>query len=268
MAHRFAVIACVSGALLVVSRPGLAEPPQTRDVSVYEVSPWLDGAVIVGTNAVTLGLYEFGSSLIHPSCPCNPAQVNAFDRHTIGNHNDTAFGVATATVWASSVVPLVLDVWDLRALQPVLEDAIVLGEALSVTGAATTVTKYAIQRPFPRTFAGDPMLVGNSSGYRSFFSGHTAVTFSALGVASMTVGRRYDVHVLPWLITVAVGSVVGAGVVLGGWHFPTDVVVGALVGTGVGVAVPALHFTEMPVRPVVSAVPGGGAIIGVAGALR
>lgn len=266
--HRFAAIACVSGALLAGPRPALAEPPAPGDASVYEISPWLDGAVIVGTNAVTLGLYAFGAGLIHPSCPCDLARVNAFDRPAIGNHDDAAYDVATAAVWASAVVPLALDAWDLRALRPVLEDAVVLGEALSITGAATTVTKYAVQRPFPRTYAGAPALLHDAGGYRSFFSGHTALTFSALGVASMTLGRRYDVHVVPWLVTVAVGALVGTGVVLGGWHFPSDVAVGAVVGAGVGVAVPVLHFSALPVRPIVTTAPEGGTVIGLVGSWR
>ena len=197
------MLACLSGTLLLASRPSGAEPTSTDADSIYDVWPWIDGAVIVGTNAVTLGLYGFGSGLIHPSCPCDPESVNAFDRHAIGKHSDTALAVGTATAVLSAVVPLALDAWDLRRLRPVLEDATVLAEALSITGALTTVTKFTVQRPFPRTYAGDPRLVSKPDGYHSFYSGHTATTFAALGVASMTVGRRYQLHVIPWLVTAA-----------------------------------------------------------------
>jgi membrane-associated phospholipid phosphatase len=260
--------ACLSAALLTAPLAAHAAAPLAEDASIYEVSPWVDGAIIVGTNAVTIGLYGFGSGLIDKSCPCDPAHVNSFDRHAIGNHNNVAYDIATATVAASAAIPLALDGWDLREWRPFLEDATVLVEALSVSGALTTAAKYGVQRPFPRTYAGAPNLVGSSSGYRSFFSGHTALTFSALGVGSMTVGRRYHVYVIPWVITVVAGASVGAGVVLGGWHFPTDVITGALVGTAVGVTVPLLHFRPKTPRPVVALTPGGGAVVGLVGVWR
>lgn len=232
---------------------------------MYDVSLWADGGAIVGTNLVTLGLYAFGSGLIRRSCPCDPAAVNGYDRHAIGNRNDTAYAVATGTVVASAVVPLALDAWDVKEFRPVLEDAIVLSEALSVTGALTTVTKFSAQRPFPRTYAGDPALVGSAGGYQSFFSGHTALTFSSLSVVSMTMGRRYHVHLVPWLATAVVGASVAVEVVLAGWHFPTDTLAGAVVGTGVGVAVPILHFSDARVRPVVTVADDGSALLGLVG---
>ncbi len=220
-------------------------------VSVYRVSPWIDGAVILGTNAVTIGLYAFGTGLIDQSCPCDSSSVNAFDRPTIGNHSDLAYVFATGTVWSAALVPVALDAWDLKRFQPWLEDVTVLAEALSISGAFATVAKFSVQRPYPRTYAGDVKLEHESSGYQSFYSGHTTLTFTSLSVASMTIGRRYHHWFLPWMVTVVAGSSVAAELVLSGWHFPTDTIVGAVVGTGVGIAVPALHFADLPVHPTV-----------------
>jgi membrane-associated phospholipid phosphatase len=231
------------------------EPPP--GVSIYRVSPWINGAVILGTNAVTVGFYAFGGGLIDQSCPCNPANVNGFDRPTIGNHSDFAYGLATATVWSAVLVPVALDAWDLKRFRPLVEDATVLATALSISGALATVTKFTFQRPYPRTYAGDPKLVHESSGYQSFYSGHTTIAFTSLSVASMTIGRRYDQWVLPWIVTAVVGSSVAVELVLSGWHFPTDTIAGALVGTAVGIAVPAVHFTDLPVRPMLSVNPRG-----------
>jgi membrane-associated phospholipid phosphatase len=226
-------------------------------VSVYRVSPWIDGAVILGSNAVTVGLYAFGGGLIDQSCPCDPSSVNGFDRPTIGNHSDVAYGLATATVWLAVLVPVALDAWDLQRLRPLLEDATVLAEALSISGALDTVAKFTVQRPYPRTYAGDPKLVHESSGYLSFYSGHTTIAFTSLSVASMTIGRRYHQWFLPWIVTAVVGSSVAAELVLSGWHFPTDTIAGALVGTAVGIAVPVVHFADLPVRPTLSVNPRG-----------
>jgi membrane-associated phospholipid phosphatase len=226
-------------------------------VSVYRVSPWIDGAVILGTNAVTVGLYAFGTGLIDPSCPCNSSGLNGLDRPAIGNHSDVAYDFATATVWLAALVPVALDAWDLKRLQPLLEDATVLAEALSISGAFNTVAKFTIQRPYPRTYAGDPTLLHDSKGYQSFYSGHTTLAFTSLSVASMTIGRRYNQWFLPWIVTAVVGSSVAVELVLSGWHFPTDTMVGALIGTGLGVAVPVAHFADLPVHPMLRVNPRG-----------
>ena len=43
---------------------------------------------------------------------------------------------------------------------------------------------------------------------------------------------------------VAITGAVGIGRVAAGRHFPTDVIAGATVGTGIGVLVPHLHVKE------------------------
>jgi membrane-associated phospholipid phosphatase len=261
--------------LLLVAEPAAARAagssgtaPSRDPDSVYDVSLWTDGAIIVAGGGVALGLYAFGSGLIHPSCPCDPQTVNGFDRPTIGNHDDFAYQLATTTVGLTLLGPVVLDALDLRRARPVFEDTVVFAEAIAISGGLVTATKYAVQRPFPRTYAGQPDILNNDSGYRSFYSGHTALTFTALGVTSMTVGRRYGHWALPWIATVVIGASVAAELVLAGWHFPTDVITGAALGTASGVIVPVTHFTALPVRPVVSVMPGGGPGVSLVGAWR
>lgn len=255
------LVGLVAAAVVVATaRSSAAAPPEeTRDAaSIYDISPWVDGAIIVGANAVTVGFYAFGSGMIKVKCPCDPASVNSFDRKAIGNHSDLAYDIGTATVGLALVAPVALDIWDLRRFRPVLEDVIVYGEALSLSGAFLTIAKFSTSRPFPRTYEGtDPNLVNNSRGYRSFYSGHTALTFTALSAASITIARRYDHWVVPWVVTAVVGSSVAVEMVAAGWHFPTDTMAGALFGTAVGVVVPVLHFSKLPVRPTVTVNPSG-----------
>jgi membrane-associated phospholipid phosphatase len=240
-----------------VAAPPEATPPEVSP-SIYKISPWIDGAIIVGANAVTVGFYAFGNGLIKVSCPCDRSEVNSFDRKAIGNHSDLAYDIGTATVGLALVAPVALDIWDLRRFRPVLEDVLVFGEALSLSGAFFTIAKFSTSRPFPRTYEGtDTNLVDDERGYRSFYSGHTALTFTALSVASMTIARRYDHWEIPWVVTALVGSSVAVEMVAAGWHFPTDTIAGAAFGTAVGIAVPFFHYSELPVRPTVTVSPGG-----------
>ena len=73
--------------VLLVGSPVGAFEGGHHQVSVYSVEPWIDGPLIAaGTLAVVIP-YAYASLLITPRCPCDPAEVNAFDRHVIGNSN-------------------------------------------------------------------------------------------------------------------------------------------------------------------------------------
>ena len=137
----------------------VAAPPQAIQAgprSVYHVEPALDASVIVaGALAIAIP-YAFASDLIHPRCRCDPAAVNALDRHVIGNHNKFLDDVSDVTAGIVLVAPLVLDAVDVGASHALLEDATVFAETLAVNGALVTAAKYTVQRPLPRTYAGDP----------------------------------------------------------------------------------------------------------------
>ena len=79
----------------------------------------------------------------------------------------------------------------------------------------------------------------------SFFSGHVSHT-SAFWF--MTAQVLTDMHphwksknILTWGIATTIPMAIGAGRVLAGKHFPTDVITGYLVGAGVGLIMPIIH---------------------------
>jgi hypothetical protein len=260
---RRALVALVLALLTAAPRAGAADdaPKEPHPKSVYKIWPWLDGSVILGTNLVSAGLFLFYRP--EPSCPCDPQSVNSFDRHAISWQSDAAEQIGNFAVVATVAAPIMLDIVDLKAKEPIIEDVVVLAEALSISGALVSVVKAAVQRPYPRTYAGFD--VQDRTNYASFYSGHTAIAFTSLTVAAMTVARRHHRYALPWTIAVVGGSAVGLNMILSGWHFPTDVIVGAVMGTVVGVGVPILHYREPAVRPVVMVSPNGAPLMGLGG---
>jgi membrane-associated phospholipid phosphatase len=241
---RSATIALVTAAVALCPAPAVAE-----EDSIYKVDPVIDGAIIGASAALVISLYVFGSGVIDVRCPCDPREVNALDRHAIGNDSGAAAWLSDVTVGLALLGPAALDWFALRDVRPYLEDLTVYAEAIAVSAAMVTTLKHATGRPFPRTYAGDPELVGSVNGYRSFYSGHTALAFTALSTASVTIGERYGLYLWPWLTTVVVGTSVAIERVAAGWHFPTDVMVGAVAGTAVGVAVPLLHLRRLRLVP-------------------
>jgi membrane-associated phospholipid phosphatase len=226
---------------LLLAAPVPPEAIQVAPRSIYRVTPAVDVPIIVaGVLAIALP-YAFANDLIHPRCPCDPGEVNSLDRHVIGNHNKVLDDASDATAAIVLVAPPLLDALDLGFSPALLEDVTVYGEALAVNGALVTATKYAVQRPLPRTYARDPTLLNQPGGYRSFYSGHVSVVFAALSVTAMTLEVRHHQHLWPWVLAVAVGTMVAAERVAAGRHFYTDVAVGAVAGAAVGTLVPLAH---------------------------
>ncbi len=244
----------LAAALAATSPAGLPPPEPSREV--YGLDLAADVAAVAASAVVATIPNLFASDIIHPRCPCPSSEVNRLDRFAIGLSSDVADVASTATVAAAVLVPPALDLAHLGPGRAFVEDAVVFTESLVVNAALVEIAKYAVQRPLPRTYAGDPSLLRQPGGYRSFYSGHTSTAFAALMTAAYTVRLRHGERIWPWIAAVAVGGSVGVERVLAGRHFPTDVAVGAAAGTAVGLAVPWLHARRG--GPTIAPGPGAG----------
>jgi membrane-associated phospholipid phosphatase len=209
--------------------------------SVYHLSIPRDGVITGLAGLAILVPYAFASSIITPRCPCDPREVNSFDRSAIGNTSQAADITSDVTAALAILVPPALDYVDLGWSKPFREDAGVFVQTIAVNGALVTFAKYVFQRPLPRTYAGDPALISSPRGYRSFYSGHTSLVFAALTAAAMTVTRRHGGSPWPWVIVAVVGTSVALERVAAGEHFPTDVIAGGAAGMANGFVIPLLH---------------------------
>ena len=246
---RFAPLAARVLAALVALAPIVGhraaasdDPAPAAPRSIYRIDPALDGAV---TGAALAGIVLpalYARQIISRRCPCPGSEVNLFDRPAIGNDSHAADLASDVTLGLALGAPVLADALALRAPAVLVEDVVVFAETLAVAGVLVSAVKYTVQRPLPRVYDDhDPVLAAAPGGYRSFYSGHTTLVFAALGSASMTMGWRDDRWLAPWLATTIVGGSVAVERVAAGRHFPSDVIVGALTGTAVGIVVPWLH---------------------------
>ncbi|HUF31647.1 MAG TPA: phosphatase PAP2 family protein [Acidimicrobiales bacterium] len=121
------------------------------------------------------------------------------------------------------------------------------GRAVALLGAGTTawvlakVVKDVVGRGRPGALLEEVVLRGDAPvGGLGFVAGHTAVAAALVTVAAATARRRTR-----WVLWGLV-ALVGVGRVYTGAHLPLDVVAGAALGWGVGIAVRWLSGT--PVR--------------------
>jgi len=217
------------------------EPDSTRPRDVYELHLAVDIPVMVAGGSVGLARALFEDHLVRKSCPCDPSSVNALDRGVIGYHSAAASLAADITVYGTMAALPLIDALDLGFGRPLLHDVVVYAEALAVDTAIQNIVNFAVARPRPRTYAGDPAFVNGAEGYVSFYAGHVATAFTAMSAASFTLRRRYGAGIWPWIATALVGGSVAVERVASGHHFPTDVAVAAVAGTAIGVAIPWAH---------------------------
>ena len=149
---------------------------------------------------------------------------------------------------------LVVGYWYRRSPEVAGQTALISLEALAV---ATMLQGFASawferERPYGRdcgkTIPAQSSDCGDNIRYRSFFSGHTSMSFAAAAV-SCSHHARHDLFGDPLADGVACGAALGSATTVGMMrivamkHYVTDVVMGAAVGTLSGLGVPwLLHY--------------------------
>lgn len=135
-------------------------------------------------------------------------------------------------------------------------DAVVYLQAQAINVALNAFVKRLVRRPRPYTLHPDfDLALAHDGAFYSFYSGHTSTAFTAAAALSMTVGHRHPAQA-PWVwpVSMAGAATVAALRIAGGDHYLSDVFVGALVGTAIGVLVPWLHLRDDPPPAPTSAV--------------
>ncbi|HEX8113915.1 MAG TPA: phosphatase PAP2 family protein [Kofleriaceae bacterium] len=201
---------------------------------------------------------------------CDSVQLNALDKLTAGYYSaawSTASDYMLYGLGAGTATALIADEGVLDALN----DGVVIGEAtLSATAVASIMT-LAAGRPRPFLY-GDPTV---PSGYKaplgirngadaslSFLSSHTAEAFAMVTSLYIAEHRLHPRSSYPkYLLGVGLGvaSMIGVARVMSGYHFITDAVGGAVVGSSVGVLVASIHSSPVHIVPVVDHRPEGNA---------
>ncbi len=168
----------------------------------------------------------------------------------------TDVGLSLTVTWPFAADALTTAWWYRGSRETAEEMALIDLETLAVTGALQGVTNTLVsrERPFgPGCGEGelpsDALDCRNNFHYRSFFSGHSAFSFTG---AALICVHHMENELLgpPWdALSCAGGYAVAATTttfrVVADVHYASDVLLGAAVGTLVGYSVPLLHYRHM-----------------------
>lgn len=225
---------------------------------MFGLSVETDLPIMIGaaaTQFIPEAVATYSSSAVGgPSCgsPCDPKSVNGFDRPVTGFYSPTAGRWSYAPLAVGILGPLIVNGIDVGTmhlddgLRVYFTDAGVFAEALFVDGAINEIAKFAARRPRPLTYNAAVPLAERMApdASLSFYSEHTSLVFTAATAYSYLFSLRHPRSPWRWVVlgaTEAMAAGTAALRVAAGKHFYSDVLVGAAMGTAVGLTVPLLH---------------------------
>lgn len=212
----------------------------------YRWDPVVDTSLTAAAGIAWLSL----SYLVEPNLPVDyrsPVVVNGLDHLALGRWDPFQARMSDLLLTGTAGTGLLLTgLQGGSSLRENLPAVGMLMESLTLTQALTSTLKHSVDRPRPFTLILDPPVeiqeaVADSNAFLSFPSGHTSMTAS---LAFTTATILADRGVKPFPVYLGASLLTGSVAMLrvgAGKHYPSDVLVGASIGTAIGLSVPVLH---------------------------
>lgn len=216
---------------------------------VFEFSLKKDLPVTLGS-----GIMAIGGTLLKYSVPplteaelatLDAGSINAFDRVAIGQYRAADAHLSDYLLIFSYLAPFsVLASPPVRKeIRPVL---MMYAETAALVGGLTGLSKGFFKRKRPFTYHPDAPLADKLTvGARhSFFSGHVSNSAAFCFFTAYMVNRYADRpgwKIAAWSGAVLIPGTIGYWRYTSGKHFPSDILVGYVVGAGTGILIPYLH---------------------------
>ena len=232
-------IAITIGLLTASTTIGVSQAP----AEVRYRATWVDVAAVGAT-----GVAGFLPRLLKlpsgaPSCaPCNPADLPGVDRWVVGAHSTLARRGSDVLLIGVGGLAGYVSAHD-RSPQQARGNLAVLANSVSWTSASTAWLKVLVRRKRPVLYtSGAAAAAADLNNQQSFPSGHTSVAF-AVATSYLILANREHLPHRARNAAFLFGGAAGIGVlrVVGGNHFPTDVLGGAILGSGIGWLVALVH---------------------------
>jgi membrane-associated phospholipid phosphatase len=245
---------------LVLGSVSLAEAEEPRELSV---NPWVSTPLVVVGATGWIGSELAKGSIVATQCRLCDRQLNGFDAGARDALRWGSSDVGTANAISNGLgfvgMPLLLagglaasSARD-GAWRKIPEDLLVVVETTVLAADLNQAVKFAVQRERPFAHALPPSQKGTSSAPAdenlSFYSGHTTLAFSlATSTAMVATLRGYTLAPVLWAVGLPLAAFTGYLRIAADKHYLSDVLVGALMGSAFGVAIPWIHRAQVGER--------------------
>lgn len=174
--------------------------------------------------------------------------LSGFDRWATRYYSDKADAHSNYLFYGAIPLPLFLFL-DKNIRWDALKVSALYLEAMAITGTLYTAGDMLVDRYRPLAYNPDAPMEERVSGIakNSFFAGHVALVGTATFYTAAVYARYHPDSWTKWLVYGGAAAATGATAYLrlrAGRHFPSDIVVGTLIGVGSGLLVPYLHQTR------------------------
>jgi membrane-associated phospholipid phosphatase len=237
--------------------------------SPYRLSWKTDGPIMGATGILGVTMFAADRHLpgltVEEANALSPADVNAFDRPATKNYAPRASDMSSVLGYTLYFAPLVL------LLDGEVRDDVTTFGAMYLEMAAFAIVipqiaKNTVDRPRPLAYNPEaPMSERTDPDARqAMFSGHTTFAFASAVFLSTVYsdyfpGSSWTPYI--WAGSLSAAAAVGILRVTSGKHFPTDVIIAAIVGSGIGYLIPLVHRAgNRGIETSLSLSPGGAAV--------
>lgn len=230
-------------------------------------SSWKKDGIIMGSSIAVSFLAASLDDSLHALTTAelsalNKNSINIFDRWATNFASPTLSKTSDVLIGTCIIAPIGLLFFDNTMSKDWKTISVMYVETALLATFLPSFGKGPVKRIRPYLYnSGAPLeLQQDIEANRSFFSGHTtwafaSMTFLATVYSDYYPSSKYKSTV--WAVSMSAASSVGLLRIFSGAHFPTDVLVGALVGGAIGYSIPYLHRVSQSTIGIIPSPVGG-----------
>ena len=217
--------------------------PFKTDYGTEAVLLGIGAATSIATLAIQLNIDPLTKAQIEE---LEKEEVNSFDRSAIGKYKSDYLG--DVLLYSSYILPLTF-LTNTEAKNDFGDLALMYSEVLLLNIGTNGLVKGLIKRTRPYVYDQHSTLekITNIDARLSFFSGHTSTTASNYFFTASVLNEYLTnnaTKIVVWSVAALVPAVTGFSRVNTHWHFPSDVIVGYIIGAAIGYLIPLIHKSE------------------------
>lgn len=235
----------------------------TKKQPVYKLKPVVDIPVFAAGAAWSgyafTKIYSKDTSTIEQILSLDVNDINGFDRWAVRPYSEK-YGTASDYIFYGSMGLPFLFLIGKETRNDFFKLSFLYLEAMSITGLLYTGSTYFTNRYRPYAYSEETPTSWRTRGgaKNSFYAGHVALVATSTFFMAKVFADYYPESKIKWLMYGLAGTATGAIAYMrhrGGFHFPSDILLGMTQGTLTGILVPHFHKHKIIKDPNLSITP-------------